>query len=234
MHIWSTCTACNTLMQVSDPGINQHPTCLPPGSSTGDPLVDAYLNAVVAGNDEQADQLEQAIANIEQRVKPLGPAALAYAAWGWPVFPLQPGEKTPFPKTRGLNDATTDVNTIRRWWRDHPNANIGLRTGIHFDALDVDFVDKQGRPTGAHIAWPNFRDSDELPDIHGIAVTPRGGQHLLLTPTGGGNMTSFLPGLDYRGKGGYIVAPPSRRADGRRYQWHVRPSLTITAKSVAA
>ncbi len=70
-------------------------------------------------------------------------AALEYAGYGWPVFPVHgirndrctcrkescqsPGKHPLTPN--GLKDATTDPTTIRSWWTAHPNANIGIRMG---------------------------------------------------------------------------------------------------------
>jgi hypothetical protein len=64
---------------------------------------------------------------------PIVEAALAYARKGWPVFPLH--NKKPFEfvsrgvKSHGYKDATTDEETIRKWWTYHPGATIGLATG---------------------------------------------------------------------------------------------------------
>jgi hypothetical protein len=49
--------------------------------------------------------------------------------------------------------------------------------------------------------------------------TPRGGRHLYVAPSGDGNAANFRPGLDYRGAGGYVVAPPSIGPNGKRYDW---------------
>jgi hypothetical protein len=35
-------------------------------------------------------------------------------------------------------EATTDADRIGRWWHCWPQANVGLATGIVFDALDID------------------------------------------------------------------------------------------------
>jgi hypothetical protein len=49
--------------------------------------------------------------------------------------------------------------------------------------------------------------------------TPRaGGVHRFVRATGRGNGQRIAPGLDYRGRGGYVVAPPSV-VEGRRYTW---------------
>ena len=49
-------------------------------------------------------------------------AALHYPEEGWPVFPLRPRNKEPFPNTHGFRDATRDGHRIQEWWRDHPHA----------------------------------------------------------------------------------------------------------------
>jgi hypothetical protein len=69
-------------------------------------------------------------------------AALAYASAGIQVFPLAPRSKVPLIPARngghGLHDATTNDVIIRSWWAATPRANIGLRTGIGFDVIDLD------------------------------------------------------------------------------------------------
>lgn len=229
MRIWSTCTACNTVLQVSELGQQLHDSCQNT-FPTGDPLTDAYLAAVDNGDEVTATQLADVIDADDDRARPLLPAAVAYAEWGWPVFPLKPLEKVPYDRSRGFKDATTDPDLVRKWWTKAPESNIGIATGHIFDVLDVDFVSKSGVASGAHVSWPDLRDSGELPDVHGMATTPRGGVHVLVKPTGGGNMAGFLPGLDWRGVGGYIVAAPSRAPGGRRYSWWHRPSPTLTSR----
>lgn len=140
----------------------------------------------------------------------LAAAALDYAARGWPVFPLVARDKRP-ATTNGLHDATTDPDRITAWWTRHPGANIGLRTGVAFDVCDLD----------------NDQALDELdaaapPDagtIEGPIVATGKGVHIYVGVTGAGNRAGFLPGIDWRGTGGYVVAPPSIHPSGATYEW---------------
>ena len=135
--------------------------------------------------------------------------ALAYAARGWRVHPLKPRDKTPITK-HGCKDATTDEQQIRRWWKQWPEANIGLATGYDFWALDID-------PNG--MGW---YEANDLPATH-EATTGRGGRHLLYRlPTGvviQNSADRIAPGVDVRGIGGYIVAAPSIHPNGTPYIW---------------
>lgn len=239
-HTFTTCIACGGEVDVQVRGQRTHPGCTPPYSHEDD-LTAQFLAAVEADNDKLADQLEHALDLLDTAPPRLPEAALAYASWDWPVFPLGQGSKYPLATCReckaepkcegpgqcghelchGFKDATTDLDTIRRWWADRPNCNIGLATGHRFDVLDVD------TPNGIW-SWADMRDSDTCPDFHGIAGTPSSGLHVYLPPSGGGNLAGFKPGLDYRGVGGYVVAPPSVRPDKNRYRWHVHPSPTLT------
>jgi len=218
MTTFSTCITCGTWLTVVDHGQTAHPGC----ETSLDELTARFLDACEGEDQQRIDRLAQALENHDRRPVNLRAAALAYAAWGWPVFPLKPGGKTP-ATAHGFKDASTDRATIEAWWRNQPDANIGLPTGHAFDVIDVDMD-----TPGGIWSWVDLRDSGGLGDIHGLAVTPHG-QHVLVAATGGGNMAGFRPGLDYRGRGGYIVAPPSRRPEGS-YGWSVRPSPALTGQ----
>jgi len=152
-------------------------------------------------------------------------AALAYARHGIPVLPVHepaPGggcscERGPrcdrpgkHPRLRhGLNDASTDPRQIEAWWHRWPEANIGLRTGITMDVADVD--SEEGWHGLCHLL------GGEMPAGPQVR-TGSGGRHFWFRPTGFGNRVRLLPGLDWRGIGGYVVAPPSRHPRGD-YRW---------------
>src|SRR4029450_11384639 len=94
----------------------------------------------------------------------------------------------------------------------------GLATGQTFDVLDVD------GPAGEAAIR-------ELAAEHGLQssgplVRPGGGWHYYLTPTGLGNVNpAGLEHVDWRGRGGYVVAPPSRHASRHPYRLMARRDL---------
>jgi len=143
----------------------------------------------------------------------LGQAALAYAIAGIPVHPLRRRSKVP-ATTEGVKDATIDLGTIRGWWNMQPGFNIGLACGAVFDALDVDV---KGDAPGLE----SFRKIRAMGYISGgfaVQSTPTGGKHVLFAAGGGGNHASAKTGLDFRGRGGYIVGAPSIVEAGQ-YTW---------------
>lgn len=175
------------------------------------------------------DLLEQ-LNDMDDAPPRLMEAALQYASWGWPVFPLVEGDKAPAIK-KGLHAATVDEAPIRAFWERRPMCNIGVATGHRFDVIDID-VAKRGEPPGWDAYGKMLQQVDPqtgrgpLPDCYGHQMTPSGGAHLLILPTGGGNRAGLLPGIDTRGLGGYIVAAPSV-IDERRYKWWIPPAPQV-------
>jgi len=147
-------------------------------------------------------------------------AALRYASQGIPVFPLAPRSKFPLIAAadggHGLHDATTDAAQIQAWWTAHPTGNIGLRTGVVFDVIDLD-------SEAAVDALESARAGRER--INGPVVATAKGFHYFVLPTGLGNRAGVLPGVDFRGAGGYVAAPPSVHPSGVRYRWIIHDRL---------
>jgi hypothetical protein len=113
----------------------------------------------------------------------------------------------------GVKDATTNRARVLAWWSSHPQANIGLATGRLFDVLDVD------GPEGEQ-AIRTLAAAHGLASSGPLVRTGGGGWHFYLAPTGLGNVyPRGLERVDWRGRGGYVVAPPSRHASGHPYQW---------------
>ena len=176
-------------------------------------------------------------------------AALAYAAAGWPVFPCNPTQDAPdtsaakrsgkqplvagaskdeygkkIPKTGGLWRASTDEAQIRKWWGKYPKALIGVPTGariglfvIDLDPADGECVDDVRARLEAAVG--------PLPACP-ISETQSGGWHLWFKNPEGDmprNSAARIPGVDWRGQGGYVIVPPSTMSDGKAYRWLVAP-----------
>ena len=138
--------------------------------------------------------------------------ALTYAQLGWPVFPLRVAHKAPLTSD-GFKSATTNEAQILEWWTQFPGANIGLRTGMKFDVLDLDGGE-------GYESLRSYLKDLNIDYRHQGPVSRTGkGQHLLFLPTGKGNGAGLLPKVDFRGRGGYIVAPPSLHPRGEFYEW---------------
>jgi putative DNA primase/helicase len=149
----------------------------------------------------------------------LGTEALLCAERGWHVFPCNPKDKRPLTE-HGLNDATIDRTIIKEWWEKWPHAMIGVRTGPEsgFFAIDLDVDSDKGVDGVA--AFEGLKNGGDLPETI-TTQTPRGGQHLWFKYVSGvtNSAGKIAPGVDVRGSGGYVIAPPSRRADGAEYQF---------------
>lgn len=155
--------------------------------------------------------------------------ALEYARKGWAVFPVHgikggictcqkghdctsPGKH---PRTKsGVKEASTDEATIRNWFAEKPYLNIGIATGAISGLVVVDVDAKNGG-----------LESLEKLDL-GTALTTKtggGGVHLYYewpaTETIGNSVGTLAPGIDIRGAGGYVVAPPSLHISGKSYVW---------------
>lgn len=143
--------------------------------------------------------------------------ALYYASLGWHVFPLVPGQKTPWCK-KGSTEATTDTAKIEAWWDASPNSGIGMSPAPSgMVVLDMD-------PRNGGVA-----SFDKLQQDHGLVLSPlmaqsgRGeGFHLYFQAREGAAYApnpQKLPGLDGKWRG-YVVLPPSTHPDtGNQYQW---------------
>src|SRR5262249_30179205 len=140
-----------------------------------------------------------------------------YGRLGLRVLPVQPRGKIPLLRD-WPNAASSDEATIRRWWREHPDANIGLACGA------IEAVDEDRAGALAPFAIPETVESR----------TPRG-RHVIFRANGRPlrNRVSALPGVDVRSGGGFIVVAPSVGADGTPYRWTRAPGTVPFAEMPA-
>ncbi len=148
-----------------------------------------------------------------ERENPQLAAAVQYAAADWPVFPCVPGEKVPVTR-HGFLDATTDPAKITWWWSRNPDCNVATATGRPGpDVLDVD-VHKDGN---GFAAFNRLRREGLLHGASAYIRTPSGGLHAYFAGSEQGNGRLPRHHLDFRSKGGYVVAPPSH-VNRRHYE----------------
>ncbi len=168
-------------------------------------------------------------------------AALNYASRGIPVFPCDPKTKKPIPPrdidpatklpidgTGGFKKATTDVGTIRKWWSENPRYMVAMPTGpiTKVWVLDPDKDEAKGKDGPAELKALEAKHGALPRTVR--AVTARG-KHLYFKWNGiqiRNTEDHPAPGIDVRGDGGYVILPPSQRADGFTYTWDYSDSRT--------
>jgi replicative DNA helicase len=156
-----------------------------------------------------------------------------YVARGWPVFPCYGIERArctcklgldcdnpgKHPRTQhGFHDATTDPDLINLWLNRWPNANWALRTGPEsgFAVIDID-----PRHDGFTSIAQLQANRGSLPDTL-RSMTGGGGRHLFYTVPFGFKIPStrgWLPGVDIRSDGGYVILPEGTHKSGVPYRW---------------
>ena len=151
--------------------------------------------------------------------------ALKYAKkYGWAVFPVSHRTKKPLTP-HGCIDAKKDPGAIRAWWGRYPNASIGVATGSASNLVVIDEdIDEEKDKNGFLEVNQWEKENGKLPET-AAAITGRGGTHLYYRFTGATirNRTGLLEGVDIRGEGGYVIAPPSVHPNGKTYEWDLDP-----------
>lgn len=149
--------------------------------------------------------------------------ALCLALNGWPVLPLN--GKIPVSRCapKGVYSATTDHEIINGWNLQESVYNIGIAVPSGLVVLDID-----------------PRNGGSLDVLHALTgnlpetVTVKsggGGWHLYYRLPEGMDKLAIKPelsarGIEAKGVGGYVVAPPSIHPDtGQPYRWHTTGTI---------
>ena len=156
-----------------------------------------------------------------------GVAALEYAAMGWEVFPAPPGQKQSHKSEKHSGakwGKTTDPEEIRRDFRKWPNANVGIATGVAsgFFVIECDTI--EGHDVDG------LKSIQELEAKHGplpetrMAISPSGSVHRHYRHPGceikiWNSASQLAPGVDIKGDGGIVIAPPSVKPGVGQYNW---------------
>lgn len=160
-----------------------------------------------------------------------------YVHYGWHVIPLHgvmvgrggelkctcgkldchsPGKH---PVTQnGLKNATVRKDWIEAWWKRWPFANVGIVTGQTSGLVVVDIDPRHG---GDESLDALFSKHEPFPDTVEV-MTGGGGRHFYFRHPGveiRNSANRIGRGVDVRGDGGYVLAPPSEHISGRHYEW---------------
>ncbi len=152
---------------------------------------------------------------------------LQYARSGFKIFPIKAGAKKP-PLCSWRDESTTDTDQVQKWFSQDPTPNVGIPTGENnLIVLDVD--GPEGKKSHRKIA----KEQPPTPTVetpHGVHYIYRAPEDIEIRNSAG----EIAPGIDIRGEGGYIVAPPSRLETENgveKYKWF--PFLSLLEKEPA-
>ena len=144
-------------------------------------------------------------------------AALSYRSRGWSVIPVREKAKRPAIPWKAYQSRMVSEETLHDWFQHSPDYNVAIVTGA-FSGLVV--LDVDPRHDGKKSLQALEREHGTLPGTV-ESITGGGGRHVYFAHPGGviRNRTNIEPGIDLRGDGGCIVAPPSVHPSGKRYRW---------------
>ncbi|MBM7096657.1 bifunctional DNA primase/polymerase [Bacillus sp. H-16] len=159
-------------------------------------------------------------------------AALGYTQLlKWAVFPVHSIEKgrctcnkactSPgkHPRTlNGVKAATAQTDKIIKMFSGVSQSNVGIATGSKSGFFVLDIDPKHGGDKSLKVLTDQY---GKIPQTVKAQTGGCGYHYLFQHQNGIFNRTSIMPGIDIRGEGGYIVAPPSRHSSGKKYKWEV-------------
>ena len=118
----------------------------------------------------------------------------------------------------GCKDATQVAAQIRAWWQRWPNANVAIATGSRSGIVVVDVDPRHGGDQAFADLQARYGRLPQAPTVR----TGGGGVHIYLCANDrrlSNSVGALGSGIDVRGEGGYVIAPPSRHANSNLYSW---------------
>jgi hypothetical protein len=148
-------------------------------------------------------------------------AALDYGRLGWSVIPIESRGKRPLIRWQVYQHRHPDTTEVATWFQRWPDANIAVVTGIGSGLVVLDLDPRHGADASLQQLERKYGPIAKTVE----ARTGGGGRHLYFAHTRDmlHNRVGIAPGVDLRGDGGYVVAPPSVHASGEPYRWDCSP-----------
>lgn len=143
--------------------------------------------------------------------------AAEYRLKGWSIVPQLPGAKQPCVKWKEFQIRLPTVDEMFGWWTRWPEAGIALVLGPVSDVLVVDVDGEDAyRALVGHLG-----DVPKTPKVLSGSGKPYRFHLFFADPKIETNakFCPWCPTLEFRGKGGIVVLPPSVHRSGRRYRW---------------
>lgn len=141
--------------------------------------------------------------------------AQKYREMGLSVIPLKPRDKTPLISWQEYQNRRPTADEVQRWYTDAPDANLGIVTGAISGLVVVDLDGPEGMESGRRL---NLSSP--------VTVLTGNGKQLYFKHPGGrvcNSVKKVADGVDIRGDGGYVAAPPSLHPNGKKYCWFGSP-----------
>lgn len=150
-------------------------------------------------------------------------AALEYAEHGYAVIPVQRANKHPYIDE--WQKIYPNPDQVREWWKQWPDANIGIVCGQHSGGLVVVDVDvKNGHHGDASLQYFQTLHGDFPNTV--TARSGTGGWHYYYhIPGYRSARANIMDGIDSRADRSFVIVPPSINADGNPYYWEHGVSL---------
>jgi hypothetical protein len=190
------------------------------------PQVSGYRSGASADAADIERTLDLNIAE-RQAEGPMCDAAMEYAQRNWWVFPAPAGQKKSClaQKYSGTRwGSTTDLKVICSNFRKFPDANVAIVTGevSSIFVIEADTVKGHGVDGIASIRALEGQHGP-LPETL-MAISPSGSVHRYYKHPGPGikiknSVGEIAPGVDIRGDGGMVIAPPSIKPGAGEYKW---------------
>jgi RecA-family ATPase len=157
---------------------------------------------------------------------PIVDHALHYAAGDWHVFPVPPGTKMGHTSADRSNGQpwghTKDAEEIRGYWKKWPDANVGIVMGEKSGIFVVEADTKEGHDVDGIASLAKLEAEHEPLPATLQAESPSGSIHYYFRHPGfkiKNSASEIAPGVDVRGDGGMVVAPPSVKPGKGVYRW---------------